>query len=404
MTALLPSRPLEPALQDRLTLQVIRPRRSTGFGVPRPISRLLGVALVLVGWQIASATGRLPETIVGSPVDVWRTARHLIADGELTTALQVSLVRVALGLAIGIVVGTTLAVVAGLFRIGEDLFDAPVQMLRTVPFAGIIPLLIIWLGVGERPKIVLIALGVTFPALPQPDRRHPLGRSWTDRGRSNARSRPNRLDPTRVLPAALPSFLVGLRFALGISWLALVFAEQISATSGLGYLMTSAQELLQTNTIVVCLVIYALLGLLADLSVRGLERVLLGLATAPSGGVNPMPPTAPGRGRSPRGRRRRPRPFLRRQSGARPTWTCRSPTASSSRCSEPVGAARARCCASWPGSIPTSAGEVAIARRARGRVPDAPLAAVEAGLAQRHRRRARRQPRARPNAHWPRSV
>lgn len=250
-------------------------RRHRLLSVPRPISRLLGVVLVLIAWQIASSTGALPATIVGSPHAVLLTAKDLISDGQLGSAVLTSLHRVLLGLFFGLVIGIALALVSGLTRLGEDIIDAPVQMLRTVPFAGLIPLLIVWLGVGELPKVVLIALGVTFPVyinLSAGIRQ--VDSTLIEAGRSLGLSRLGLVWHV-VLPAALPQLLVGVRIALGISWLALVFAEQISATSGLGYLMSTAQELLQTNTIVVCLIVYALLGLLADLIVRGMERALL---------------------------------------------------------------------------------------------------------------------------------
>ncbi|MFC8734159.1 ABC transporter permease [Luteimicrobium sp. NPDC057192] len=279
----LTARPLEAPSADALTatrgLPVERLTSSTDrrrrLRVPRAIARLSGVVVILALWQLAAATGRLPRTFLGSPVDVARAAGHLIADGELPAAIGASLHRVVVGLALGLVVGVVLALVSGLSRIGEDLVDAPVQMLRTVPFAGIVPLLIIWLGVGELPKVVLIALGVTFPVyinLSAGIRQVDPG--LVEAGRTLGLGRLGLVRHV-VVGAALPQLLVGVRIALGVSWLALVFAEQISATSGIGYLMTSAQELLQTDTIVVCLVVYALLGLLADLVVRVLERVLL---------------------------------------------------------------------------------------------------------------------------------
>jgi len=257
---------------ERLTSSADRRRR---LRVPRPVARLGGVVVVLAVWQLAAVTGRLPRTFLGSPVDVARAAGHLVADGELPAAIGASLQRVGVGLVLGLVVGVVLALVSGLSRIGEDLVDAPVQMLRTVPFAGIVPLLIIWLGVGELPKVVLIALGVTFPVyinLSAGIRQVDPG--LVEAGRTLGLGRLGLVRHV-VVGAALPQLLVGVRIALGVAWLALVFAEQISATSGIGYLMTSAQELLQTDTIVVCLVVYALLGLLADLVVRVLERVLL---------------------------------------------------------------------------------------------------------------------------------
>lgn len=251
-------------------------RRSRRYSrVPRPLSRLLGVVLVLAVWEIASTAGWLPPTVMGSPVDVLLAARDLTADGELPAAIGASLHRVLLGLFFGLGTGILLALASGLTRLGEDLLDAPVQMLRTVPFAGLIPLLIVWLGVGELPKVVLIALGVMFPVyINVSGGIRGVDATLVEAGRSLGLSRWGQVWHV-ILPSALPQLLVGLRLALGISWLALVFAEQISATSGLGYLMSTAQELLKTDTIVVCLIVYALLGLTADLIVRGLERGLL---------------------------------------------------------------------------------------------------------------------------------
>jgi sulfonate transport system permease protein len=243
--------------------------------LPRPLTRLTGVVLAVALWQLLSSTRVITPDVLGSPWTVARDAGHLIANGELGDAIGVSLQRVAWGLLLGGLVGTVLALITGLSRIGEDVVDAPVQMLRTVPFAGIIPLLIVWLGVGETPKIALISLGVCFPlyinVLAGVRSTDP---ALLEAGRTLGLSRLG-LVLHVVLPSALPNALVGVRIALGTSWLALVFAEQISATSGLGYLMSTAQELLQSDTIVVCLATYAVLGLLADLTVRSLERVLL---------------------------------------------------------------------------------------------------------------------------------
>jgi sulfonate transport system permease protein len=257
-----------------LTQQII-PRHGHRLRVPRLLRRLVGVVAVLAIWQLLSSTGRLPQTIVGSPVAVWDQGMTLIRNGELGSAIGASLERVGIGLLVGSVAGIALALISGLSRIGEDILDAPVQMLRTVPFVGIIPLLIIWLGVGQTPKVVLIALGVMFPIYINLSAGiRAVDPQLIEAGRTMGLGRLGLIWHV-ILPSALPQLLVGIRFALGISWLALIFAEEISATNGLGYLMESAQELLQTNTIVVCLVVYALMGLAADAIVRGLERLLL---------------------------------------------------------------------------------------------------------------------------------
>lgn len=266
-----------PGLPGRLAggTERIAPRHRRRIRVPRMARRLTGVVAVLLIWQLLSATGTLPQTIVGSPVAVWDQAMTLISNGQLGQALTASLGRVGLGILFGAAAGIVLALISGLSRIGEDVLDAPVQMLRTVPFVGIIPLLIIWLGVGQTPKIVVIALGVMFPLYINLSAGiRAVDPQLIESGRAAGLGRLGVVWHV-ILPSALPQLLTGLRFSLGIAWLALIFAEQISATSGLGYLMETAQELLQSNTIVVCLVIYALLGLAADAIVRGLERLLL---------------------------------------------------------------------------------------------------------------------------------
>lgn len=189
----------------------------------------------------------------------------------MTTSLQ----RVAGGLLLGALIGTGLALVSGLFRIGEDIVDAPVQMLRTVPFVGLIPLFIIWFGIGEPPKIAIITLGVTFPLyLNVYAGIRGVDAQLIEAGESLGLSRWGLVRHV-ILPGALPSAMTGLRYSLGIAWLALVFAEQVNADSGIGFLMVQARDFLRTDVIVVCLIVYAFLGLLADLIVRTLERLLL---------------------------------------------------------------------------------------------------------------------------------
>jgi sulfonate transport system permease protein len=260
----------DPALRD-LPLRAARRRRR----VPRPLRRTLVVVGLVAIWQAASVTGVLSPDTLSSPWDTVRTAVNMFASGDLDTALLVSLQRAAAGLALGIPVGLALALVSGLFRAGEDLVDSPMQMLRTLPFLGITPLLILWFGIGDTPKIALVFLGVSFPVyvntlvgIRNVDARLVEAARTFGAGRwSVVRS--------VVLPGALPNILVGLRLSLGIAWLALVVGEQISSDGGIGSLMLQAQDNLRTDRIVVCLVIYALLGLLSDLIVRGLERVLL---------------------------------------------------------------------------------------------------------------------------------
>jgi sulfonate transport system permease protein len=245
------------------------------LAVPRTVRRLTGPVILLAAWALASHLQWLTADILPSPRAVVRAFLDLLGDGQLAGAMASSLMRVAIGCAIGISAGVAAALFSGLLRAGEDLIDAPIQMLRTLPWAGLVPLLIIWLGINEASKIALVALASFFPiyvnlfagirnvdqALVETARTLGLGRGAVIRH--------------VVLPGALPNALVGLRFALGSSWLALVFAETVNSQNGIGYLTTYARETYRTDIVLVCLAIYALLGLGADLAVRLLERRLL---------------------------------------------------------------------------------------------------------------------------------
>jgi sulfonate transport system permease protein len=243
--------------------------------VPRWLRRTSGPLLLLALWQLLSSTGVLTPDILASPGTIARVGGNLVADGSLPNAMGVSLQRVAVGLLLGTLVGTGLALVSGLFRVGEDLVDASVQMLRTVPFVGLIPLFIIWFGIGEAPKIAIITLGVSFPLyLNVYAGIRGVDSQLIEAGESLGLSRWGLVRHV-VLPGALPGAMTGLRYSLGIAWLALVFAEQINADAGIGFLMVQARDFLRTDVIVVCLIVYAFLGLLADFIVRSLERLLL---------------------------------------------------------------------------------------------------------------------------------
>ena len=236
-----------------------------------PARRVTGLIAVLVLWQVGATAGWLGTT-TPSPTAVIDAGRELIGNGELAHHLGVSLTRVAKGLAIGLSAGLVLGLAAGLLRLAEDLVDAPIQSLRMLPHLALVPIFIIWFGIGETSKIALIAIGPIFPLYLNV--LHGI-RGVDERLVESARS----CGVTRlglifrvILPGALPQILVGLRQALGLGWLSLVVAEQTATTSGIGFLMNDAREFLRTDVIFVVLVIYALLGLFTDLFVRLIER------------------------------------------------------------------------------------------------------------------------------------
>jgi sulfonate transport system permease protein len=258
-----------------LALQRIEPSSARRGGVPRIVRRATGPAVLLALWYGLSVTGVLPSEVLAGPQTVIASAEKLWSTGELPAAIAISLKRSLSGLAVGGLFGIGLAILAGLFRLGEDLIDSSMQMLRTLPTVALIPLLIIWFGIGEEPKVALIAIATAFPLyLNVYAGIRNVDKTLIEAGRTLELS-PRAMVWHVVLPGALPNALVGLRYALAVSWLALVFGEQINANAGIGYLMSTAREMFQTDVIVVCLVVYALLGLLVDLVVRLLERTLL---------------------------------------------------------------------------------------------------------------------------------
>ena len=229
------------------------------------------IALVLL-WQAASMGGLISPRTLAAPSAVLAATWNLTLSGELGHHLGISLARAAVGLAIGVSLGTALALLSGLSRRGEDIVDAPIQMIRTLPFLGLVPLFILWFGIGEPPKIALIALGTTFPIyLNLFAGIRGVDVKLVEAARVFGLDRRAQIRHV-ILPAALPSGLVGLRYALGVAWLSLVIAEQINASAGIGYLINDARDFLRTDIIVVGLLVYAQLGLLVDALVRGLER------------------------------------------------------------------------------------------------------------------------------------
>ncbi|MDQ1181832.1 ABC transporter permease [Rhodococcus sp. SORGH_AS_0301] len=236
------------------------------------VVRALSPVAILVLWQIASAAGVLSERVLPAPSLILDAGVELARNGELADALLVSGTRVIQGLVLGGVIGVLFGSLVGLSRLAEATVDPPLQMLRALPHLGLIPLFILWFGIGETPKILLVALGVAFPlylntfsAIRQIDRKFldtavVLGFSWCQRF------------SVIIAPSIAPQLLVGLRQSLAIAWLSLIVAEQINAESGLGYIINNARDFLRVDTIIFGLVVYALMGIITDGAVRILEK------------------------------------------------------------------------------------------------------------------------------------
>jgi sulfonate transport system permease protein len=232
-------------------------------------------AVVLLAWQTSVSLGWLSSRFLPAPLSVLSAARRLAASGELFRSIGVSSARAFGGLAIGGSIGFLLGLANGLWSPAERLLDSSVQMLRNVPHLALIPLVILWFGIEEQAKVFLVALGVFFPIYLNTF----YGVRTVDRGLLEmARVYDmsySRLLTKVLLPGALPSILVGLRFALGTMWLTLIVAETIAAKGGIGYMAMNAREFMQTDVVLLAIILYALLGKGADLLVIALERRLL---------------------------------------------------------------------------------------------------------------------------------
>ena len=228
--------------------------------------------VLLICWLVLSQFGILSSKILPAPIDVLVAFVELTSTGELFEHLLISFQRAAVGFLIGGSIGLILGLTNGLFPIANRMLDTTIQMVRNVPHLAMIPLVVLWFGIGEEAKVFLVAIGVMFPiyvntvhgirsvdgALIEMGKVYGL-RSW-------------QLFWQVVLPGALPSILVGIRYALGIMWLTLIVAETIAADAGIGFMATSAREFLQTDIVLLAVLLYALFGKLADSLARWLEK------------------------------------------------------------------------------------------------------------------------------------
>jgi sulfonate transport system permease protein len=235
---------------------------------------IVPIALIAL-WQTASSLGWLSTRVLPAPIEVINAAWTLAASGELWTHVKVSAGRALLGLAIGGSLGLAFGLLTGSLRLAETLLDSSFQMLRNIPALALIPLVILWFGIDETAKLFLISVSVFFPIyLNTFHGIRNVDPGLIEMGRTYGLNR-RQLYMQVVLPGALSSILVGLRFSLGLMWVILIVAETISAQAGIGYLTMNAREFLQTDIVLVGILLYALLGKLADLFARGLEHYWL---------------------------------------------------------------------------------------------------------------------------------
>ncbi|WP_019703010.1 aliphatic sulfonate ABC transporter permease SsuC [Paracidovorax oryzae] len=274
---------ISPAVRELQVSAATDTPEEPGTGLPAPVrqwgaavgQRLLPwvvpVALI-AAWQVAAAQGWLSSRVLPAPSDVLKAAWQLGESGELWTHVKVSAGRALAGLAIGGGLGLLLGLLTGSLRWAETLLDSTVQMVRNIPALALIPLVILWFGIDESAKVFLIAVSVFFPIyLNTFHGIRNVDPGLIEMGRTYGLSR-WQLYREVILPGAMSSILVGLRFSLGLMWVILIVAETISAQAGIGYLTMNAREFLQTDVVLVGILLYALLGKLADVFARGLEH------------------------------------------------------------------------------------------------------------------------------------
>jgi sulfonate transport system permease protein len=267
--------PRSPAAAEPASAPAARLRPRLGLGAPDPLGWLLGPALVLLAWTVGSVFGLIDSRILPTPWATVAAARDLIADGRLQSNLAISAWRAAQGVAFGAGAGLLAALASGLTLSGGYLLDGVVQMKRAIPILALIPLLILWFGIGETMKVTVISLAVFVPVyLNTHTALRGIETRYVELAETLGLSRWRFLRAV-VLPGALPGLLLGLRFGVTSAWLALVVVEQLNATSGVGYMINLARIYTETDVIVVGLVVYAVLGLASDLGLRALERRVL---------------------------------------------------------------------------------------------------------------------------------
>jgi sulfonate transport system permease protein len=230
---------------------------------------------LLIIWQLFSQTGLISTRVLPAPSAILLAGIHLTQTGELPLHLFESFKRAFLGLIIGGSLGFIFGLSNGLSSWANALFDSSIQMVRNIPHLAMIPLVILWFGIGESAKLFLIVVGVFFPIyINTLHGIRSVDRKLIEMGQVYGLNHFELFEKI-IFPGALPSILVGLRYALGIMWLTLIVAETIASDNGIGFMTMNARDFLQTDVVLLGILLYAALGKIADSLTRLLERWLL---------------------------------------------------------------------------------------------------------------------------------
>jgi sulfonate transport system permease protein len=230
---------------------------------------------LLASWQLASQFGFLSSRVLPNPVDVIKAAIELGRSGQLFDYIGASSKRAFIGFIIGGGIGFGLGLLNGLSGLAESLLDSSLQMIRNIPHLALIPIVILWFGIEEEAKLFLVALGTFFPVyLNTFHGIRSVDKSLIEMGNVYGLKGPS-LFWNIILPGSLPSILVGVRYAFGITWVTLIVAETIASNSGIGYMAMNAREFMRLDVVVLSIILYALLGKLSDLLAKIAEKRLL---------------------------------------------------------------------------------------------------------------------------------
>ncbi|RWB67848.1 MAG: ABC transporter permease subunit [Mesorhizobium sp.] len=255
-----------------------RPRPKRTVFSARLVSAITILAL-LAAWTAAASLQLVSPVFLPSPAAVWAkfvvVARDGFVDATLLQHTLASLWRVFAALIAAILVGVPVGLAIGISRIGRGVFDPLLEFLRPIPPLAYLPLIIIWFGIGEPSKILVIAIAMLAPvALSTAAGVRGVSRERVDAARSLGATRAQVIRHV-ILPSALPSILTGLRIALGAGWSTLVAAELVAATRGLGFMIQSAAQFLVTDVVVMGILVIAIIAFALEFVIRRIERVLV---------------------------------------------------------------------------------------------------------------------------------
>ena len=258
-------------------LAIVAPKGVEGspWAWTRNLTRGAVPCLVILVWYVLSATNVVSQRLFPSPLTVFEALWDLIVTGQLWPAIAASMARGLTGLAIGVTIGMIAGCVSGLTRTGDEILDSSFQILRAIPFIALVPLFVLWFGIDQAPKIILISLACVFPAYVNTYSgvRH-VDAKLVEASGVFGLNRVQRVVHI-ILPSALPPILVGIRYSMSTALLALIVAEQLNVQNGIGAIILNANSALRIDIMIAGILVYAAIGVLIDIVMRMVEKAAM---------------------------------------------------------------------------------------------------------------------------------